>query len=348
MKAIAYRQSLPITDANALLDIDLPAPQAQGRDLLVAVKAISVNPVDVKIRANAPPADGAAKVIGWDAAGVVQAVGPDVTMFKPGDEVWYAGDLTRPGTNSELHLVDERIVGHKPRTLDFAQAAALPLTAITAWELLFERLQVSRNGDNGDKGVMGVTGVTGQSLLVIGAAGGVGSILVQLARQLTGLTVIGTASRDDTAQWVTELGAHHVIDHSKPLNEEIARLGLPPVTYVAGLNQTDHHWPAIAELVAPQGKVALIDDPAAIDVRLLKRKSVSLHWEFMFTRSMFQTDDMAQQHQLLNDVAQLVDSGVLKTTLGERYGAINAANLKRAHALIESNRAKGKIVLEGF
>jgi len=337
MKAIAYRQSLPITHDEALIDIDLPAPQAQGRDLLVAVKAISVNPVDVKIRANAPPAEGAAKVIGWDAAGVVQAVGPDVTMFKPGDEVWYAGDLTRPGTNSELHLVDERIVGHKPRTLDFAQAAALPLTAITAWELLFERLQVSR-----DKGV------TGKSLLVIGAAGGVGSILVQLARQLTGLTVIGTASREDTAEWVRELGAHHVIDHSKPLNEEIARLGLPPVTYVAALNQTDHHWPAIAELVAPQGKVALIDDPAAIDVRVLKRKSVSLHWEFMFTRSMFETDDMAQQHQLLDDVAQLVDTGVIKTTLGERYGAINAANLKRAHALIESNRAKGKIVLEGF
>ena len=337
MKAIAYRQSLPITHDEALIDIDLPAPQAQGRDLLVAVKAISVNPVDVKIRANAPPAEGAAKVIGWDAAGVVQAVGPDVTMFKPGDEVWYAGDLTRPGTNSELHLVDERIVGHKPRTLDFAQAAALPLTAITAWELLFERLQVSR-----DKGV------PGKSLLVIGAAGGVGSILVQLARQLTGLTVIGTASREDTADWVKELGAHHVIDHSKPLNEEIARLGLPPVTYVAALNQTDHHWPAIAELVAPQGKVALIDDPAAIDVRVLKRKSVSLHWEFMFTRSMFETDDMAQQHQLLDDVAQLVDTGVIKTTLGERYGAINASNLKRAHALIESNRAKGKIVLEGF
>ena len=337
MKAIAYRQSLPIPHDEALIDIDLPAPQAQGRDLLVAVKAISVNPVDVKIRANAPPAEGAAKVIGWDAAGVVQAVGPDVTMFKPGDEVWYAGDLTRPGTNSELHLVDERIVGHKPRTLDFAQAAALPLTAITAWELLFERLQVSR-----DKGA------TGKSLLVIGAAGGVGSILVQLARQLTGLTVIGTASREDTAEWVKELGAHHVIDHSKPLNEEIARLGLPPVTYVAALNQTDHHWPAIAELVAPQGKVALIDDPAAIDVRVLKRKSVSLHWEFMFTRSMFETDDMAQQHQLLDDVAQLVDTGVIKTTLGERYGAINASNLKRAHALIESNRAKGKIVLEGF
>jgi len=337
MKAIAYRKSLPILDADALLDIELPAPQAMGRDLLVEVKAISVNPVDVKIRANVPPADGAAKVIGWDAAGIVKAVGPDVTLFQPGDEVWYAGDLTRPGTNSELHLVDERIVGHKPRTLDFAQAAALPLTAITAWELLFERLQVSR-----DKGE------TGKSLLVVGAAGGVGSILVQLARQLTGLTVIGTASRADTAAWVTELGAHHVIDHSKPLNEEITRLGLPPVTYVAGLNQTDHHWPAIAELVAPQGKVALIDDPAAIDVRVLKRKSVSLHWEFMFTRSMFQTDDMAQQHQLLDDVARLVDAGVLKTTLAERFGTINAANLKRAHALIESNRAKGKIVLVGF
>jgi zinc-binding alcohol dehydrogenase family protein len=283
------------------------------------------------------PADGDAKVIGWDAAGVVKAVGPDVTLFKPGDEVWYAGALMRPGTNSELHLVDERIVGHKPKKLDFAKAAAMPLTAITAWELLFERLEVSR-----DKGVQG------KSLLVIGAAGGVGSILVQLARQLTGLTVIATASRPETVEWVKELGAHHVIDHGKPLNEEIVRLGLPPVSYVASLNQTDHHWNAIAELVAPQGKVALIDDPAAIDVRLLKRKSVSLHWEFMFTRSMFDTADIQKQHHLLNDMAQLVDTGVIKTTLAERFGKINAANLKRAHALIESNRAKGKIVLEGF
>ncbi|HWW68562.1 MAG TPA: zinc-binding alcohol dehydrogenase family protein [Duganella sp.] len=337
MKAVAYRKSLPIDHPDSLLDIELPAPQARGHDLLVEVKAISVNPVDVKIRANVAPDDGDAKIIGWDAAGVVKAVGPDVTLFKPGDEVWYAGALNRPGTNSELHLVDERIVGHKPKNLDFAKAAALPLTAITAWELLFERLEVSR-----DKAAQG------KSLLVIGAAGGVGSILVQLARQLTGLTIIGTASRPDTAAWVTELGAHHVIDHGKPLNEEIARLGLPPVTYVASLNQTDHHWNAIAELVAPQGKVALIDDPAAIDVRLLKRKSVSLHWEFMFTRSMFATADIQKQHQLLNDVASLVDTGVLKTTLAERFGTINAANLKRAHALLESNRAKGKIVLEGF
>jgi zinc-binding alcohol dehydrogenase family protein len=337
MKAIAYRASHPIDHAESLIDVELPAPKATGRDLLVQVKAVSVNPVDTKIRKNVAPAEGDLKVIGWDAAGVVQAVGPEVTLFKPGDEVWYAGSLTRPGTNSELHLVDERIVGYKPKNLDFGKAAALPLTAITAWELLFERLEVSRD-----------MSVQGKSLLVIGAAGGVGSILVQLARQLTGLTVIATASRPDTADWVRELGAHHVIDHSKPLDQEIKRLGLPPVTYVASLNQTEAHFPAIVELIAPQGKLALIDDPATLNVMPLKRKSVSTHWEFMFTRSMFETPDMIQQHALLNDVAQLIDTGVLKTTLGERYGTINAANLKRAHALIESNRAKGKIVLEGF
>lgn len=337
MKAIAYRSSLPVDHPDALLDIELPAPVATGRDLLVEVKAISVNPVDTKIRRFVSPAEGQARVLGWDAAGIVRAVGPDVTLFKPGDEVWYAGDLNRPGTNSELHLVDERIVGYKPHKLDFAKAAALPLTAITAWELLFERLEASR-----DKSAHG------KSLLVTGAAGGVGSILVQLARQLTGLTVIGTASRPDTAEWVKQLGAHHVIDHSKPLDEEIRRLGLPPVNYVASLNQTDTHFSALAELIAPQGKLALIDDPDAIDVRKLKRKSVSLHWEFMFTRSMYGTSDMQQQHALLNDVAKLVDTGVLVTTVGERFGTINATNLKRAHALIESNRAKGKIVLEGF
>jgi zinc-binding alcohol dehydrogenase family protein len=337
MKAIAYHTSLPIDHADALVDIDLPAPQASGRDLLVEVKAVSVNPVDTKIRRNVAPSEGQAKVLGWDAAGVVKAVGPDVTLFKVGDEVWYAGDLTRPGTNSELHLVDERIVGRKPASLDFGKAAALPLTAITAWEMLFDRLQVPRTPEQRN-----------EAILVIGAAGGVGSILVQLARKLTGLTVIGTASRADTAAWVEQLGAHHVIDHSKPLNEEIRRLGLPPVKYVAALTHTDSHFAAIADLIAPQGKLALIDDPEALDVRALKLKSVSLHWEMMFTRSMFQTGDMAQQHALLNDVAALVDSGVLKTTLGERFGAINAANLKRAHALIESNRAKGKIVLEGF
>jgi len=338
MKAVAYRFSLPIEHADALLDVELPAPVAAGRDLLVEIKAVSVNPVDTKIRRNVSPAEGEDKVLGWDAAGIVRAVGPDVSLFKPGDEVWYAGALGRSGSNAELQLVDERIVGHKPSRLGFAEAAALPLTAITAWEMLFDRLGASR-----DK-----VREAGKSLLVTGAAGGVGSILVQLARQLTGLTVIATASRPETTEWVKSLGAHHVLDHSKPLDQEIRRLGLPPVDYIASLNESEQHFAALAELVAPQGKLALIDDPASIDVSLLKRKSVSLHWEFMFTRSMFETADMAQQHALLNDVARLVDSGVLKTTLGERFGAINAANLKRAHALLESNRARGKIVLEGF
>jgi zinc-binding alcohol dehydrogenase family protein len=338
MKAVAYCASLPIDHADALLDIELPAPLASGRDLLVEIKAVSVNPVDTKIRRNVAPAAGECKVLGWDAAGIVRAVGPDVTLFRPGDEVWYGGALGRPGTNAELHLVDERIVGHKPAKLGFAEAAALPLTAITAWELLFDRLAVSRD----------TAKEAGKALLVTGAAGGVGSILVQLARQLTGLTVIGTASRPESAQWVKALGAHHVIDHSQPLDQEIRRLGLPPVHYIASLNESERHFAALAELVAPQGRLALIDDPAQIDVRLLKRKSVSLHWEFMFTRSMFETEDMAQQHALLNDVARLVDSGVLRTTVGERFGAINADNLKRAHALLESNRTRGKIVLEGF
>lgn len=337
MKAIAYRHSLPITDANALLDIDLPTPVATGCDLLVAVHAISVNPVDTKVRKNRQPKDGQPEVLGWDAAGVVTAVGPDASLFKVGDKVWYAGAINRPGSNSEFQLVDERIVGHMPASLDFAPAAALPLTAITAWELLFERLQISRDKN-----------LTGKSLLVIGAAGGVGSVLVQLARQLTGVTIIGTASRSDTSAWVTELGAHHVIDHSKPLAAEITRLGLPPVDYVISLNQTDSHFDQIVELIAPQGKFALIDDPEQIDVRKFKGKSVSLHWELMFTRSLFQTADMIKQHELLDELAQLVDAGTIRTTVAERFGAINAANLKRAHTVLESNTAKGKIVLEGF
>jgi zinc-binding alcohol dehydrogenase family protein len=337
MKAVAYRHSHPIDHPQALLDVELPEPRALGRDLLVEVKAVSVNPVDIKVRLAAAPAEGETRVLGFDAAGIVKAVGPDVTLFKPGDQVWYAGSRTRQGSNSEFQLVDERIVGHKPATLDFGRAAALPLTGITAWELLFERLQVSR-----DKGRRG------QTLLVVGAAGGVGSILVQLARQLTGLNIVATASRPETTEWVKQLGAHHVIDHSRPLDEEMRRLDLPQPDYVISLNQTEQHWPAIVKLVAPQGKIALIDDPLALNVMPLKPKSVSLHWESMFTRSMFDTADMQKQHDLLNDLAQLVDSGVIKTTLAERLGTINAANLKRAHALLEGGRMKGKIVLEGF
>ncbi|MBC3779644.1 zinc-binding alcohol dehydrogenase family protein [Pseudomonas sp. SWRI99] len=337
MKAIAYYASLPISDTNALQDIELPEPVAGPRDLLVEVKAISVNPVDTKVRQNVAPENGAAKVLGWDVAGVVKAVGSDVTLFKAGDKVFYAGSIARAGGNSELHVVDERIVGHMPKSLGFADAAALPLTAITAWELLFERLQI-REGNNDEN----------QRLLIVGAAGGVGSILTQLARQLTGLKVIGTASREQTRDWVSKLGADLVIDHSQPLSKELKRAGIDSVTHVASLTQTDQHLPQLVEALAPQGKLALIDDPKSFDISLLKRKSLSLHWEFMYTRSLFETPDMIEQHKLLNRVAELIDAGTLKTTVGEHFGTINAANLRRAHELLESGKAKGKIVLEGF
>ena len=337
MKAIAYFENLPADHPEALRDITLPEPVPGERDLLVEVRAISVNPVDVKIRANRKPRDGQPEVIGWDAAGVVRAVGSRVSLFKPGDRVWYAGALDRPGANSELHAVDERIVGRMPDSLDYAQAAALPLTTITAWELLFDRLRVLDNALPSQ-----------QSLLVVGAAGGVGSILVQLARQLTGLTVIGTASRPQTQAWVRELGAHHVIDHGQPLVGELRRIGINEVSHIASLTHSDQHFAQIAEAIAPQGRIALIDDPAALDVRLLKRKSASLHWEFMFARPLHQTPDMIAQHELLNQAARLIDQGRLRTTLGEHYGTINAANLRRAHAFIESGRAQGKVVLEGF
>jgi len=337
MKAIGYQQSLPVDDVNSLIDIELPDPTPGPRDLLVEVRAISVNPVDTKIRMRVQPEAGQYQVLGWDAAGVVRAVGSEVTLFQPGDEVFYAGALDRPGANSELHRVDKRIVGRKPATLDFAAAAALPLTSITAWELLFERLQISESKDERD-----------QRLLIVGAAGGVGSIMTQLARQLTGLKVIGTASRSETQDWVRELGAHEVINHSQPLAAELQRVGIADVTHVASLTHTDVHLAQIVEALQPQGRLALIDDPASLDISLLKRKSLSLHWEFMYTRSLYQTPDMIAQHQLLNRVAELIDSGVLKTTLGEHYGTINAENLRRAHGFIESGKAKGKVVLEGF
>lgn len=341
MKAVGYQQSQPISHPDALLDITQPEPVATGHDLLVEVKAVSVNPVDTKVRGSSSrsaPVEGQDhKVLGWDASGIVKAVGPDVTLFQPGDRVWYAGSIARPGTNAELHLVDERIVGHAPNTLDFAQAAALPLTAITAWEMLFDRLGIAP----GKK-------PEGKSLLIIGASGGVGSILTQLASRLTSLTVIGTASRPETQAWVKELGAHHVIDHSKPLAQELKAIGFPTVDYIVSLTQTDEHLAQIIEAIAPQGKFGLIDDPKALDVMPFKRKSVSIHWELMFTHSLFGTADMIGQHHLLNEVAALVDAGLVRTTLAERFGTINAENLKKAHALIESGKARGKVVLEGW
>jgi zinc-binding alcohol dehydrogenase family protein len=337
MKAIAAFASLPATDEGALQDITLPDPVATGHDILVEVHAVSVNPIDTKMRRGLP-AEGQTepRVLGWDASGIVRAVGPEVTLFRPGDRVWYAGALTRPGTNSELHLVDERIVGRMPNSLGFAEAAALPLTAITAWEMLFDRLGLQLGGHEGEK------------LLVVGAAGGVGSILVQLARQLTGITVIGTASRPETREWARIFGAHHVIDHSKPIDEALNEAGLGEVEYVASLTHTGKHFTALVNALKPQGKLALIDDPEPIDIRLLKRKSISLHWELMFTRSLFTTPDIQAQHRLLNEVAQLVDDGRIRTTLAQNLGTINASNLRRAHAFIESGAASGKVVLEGF
>ncbi len=335
MRAIAYSHAgLPIDDAQALIDIDLPLPQPGPRDLRVAVRAVAVNPVDTKVRRNM--ATDGPRVLGWDAVGIVDAVGSEVTLFQPGDAVYYAGVIDRSGSNAEYQLVDERSVGRKPASLDDAAAAALPLTAITAWELLFDRLRIAEGAGEG------------QTLLVIGAAGGVGSILVQLARRLTRLTVIGTASRPETQDWVYAMGAHHVIDHSQPLAEGLARLGIAQVEHVASLTHTDQHFAQIVEVLAPQGQLGLIDDPGQLDVMALKRKALSLHWESMFTRPLYRTPDMQQQHVLLNRVADLVDAGALQTTLGEHFGRIEAASLRRAHAVLESHRAKGKIVLEGW
>ena len=337
MKAVGYQKSLSIEEADSLVDFEIAKPQPSGRDIRVAVKAISVNPVDYKVRKRAEPPAGEYKILGFDAAGVVDAVGPEVTQFKPGDEVFYAGSNQRQGTNSEFHLVDERIVGKKPGSLSFAQTAALPLTAITAWELLFDRLGAKPDGSDDPR-----------TLLIIGGAGGVGSILIQLARRLTGLTVVATATRPESKKWCSDLGAHAVIDHSKPMKEQIEALKLNPVGLVASLTFTHEHYKDVAEFIAPQGKFGLIDDPTEFNVAVFKSKAVSIHWELMFTRSTFQTSDMGAQGELLNQVSELIDEGVLRTTLDQTLGTINAANLKRAHELLESGKSRGKIVLEGW
>lgn len=334
MQAIGFQQPGSI---DVLINIEQPTPTPEGRDVLIEVKAVSVNPVDVKVRQSAKIEPSQWKVLGWDAAGIVTAIGPDVTLFQPGNEVFYAGAIDRPGTNAEYHLVDERIVGMKPKTIDWAEAAALPLTAITAWEMLFDRLEVKKS----------VPGAA-NAIVIIGGAGGVGSIAIQMARKLTNLTVIATASRPETIAWVKEMGAHHVIDHTLPLAQQVAALELGAPAFVFSTTQTDQHLEAIAELIAPQGRFGLIDDPMTLDINRFKRKSVSVHWEFMFTRSFFNTVDITEQGKLLNEVSRLVDEKILRTTLTQRYSPIDAANLKQVHALIESGKARGKIVLEGF
>lgn len=336
MRAIAYDTPLPIRDANALFDYDPELPVATGRDILVEVRAVSVNPVDVKIRASAKP-DSGPRILGWDAAGVVIVAGPDVKWFKPGDEVYYAGAVDRPGSNAQFQVVDERIVALKPKKLDFILSAALPLTAITAWEALFDRLDIRKPVEGADN-----------SLLVIGGAGGVGSMAIQLGRQVPGLTVIATASRPESTRWCKELGAHYVLDHSKSIADQMVSSGLGEPAYVFSTTHTHQHFDDIAKLIAPQGHFCLIDDPKPFDVTLLKHKSVSLHWEFMFTRSLFKTPDMAKQHKLLTEVASLVDGGALRSTLNETLCPISAANLRLAHEKVESNHMTGKIVVAGW
>lgn len=336
MRAVAYQTPLAIDQPSALMDVELPPPVARGRDLLVEIKAISVNPVDTKIRKSVQPEAGQYKVLGWDAAGVVVAAGAEVSQFKVGDEVFYAGDLTRAGSNSQLHLVDERLVGLKPRTLSFEQAAALPLTSITAWEALFDRLNLDS-----------LAAAESGSILLIGGAGGVGSIAIQLLRALTPLNIIATASRPESQAWCQQLGAHVVLDHQSLIEQFQARQ-LPAPRYVFSTTHTEQHLAAISDIIAAQGALVLIDDPELLDIRLLKRKSVAIHWEFMFTRSMFQTADMSAQGKLLNDIAQQVDAGKIQSTLHQHFGTINAENLKKAHALLESNQTIGKIVLSGF
>jgi len=353
MKAVGYRHCLPVSDPQCLLDLQLPVPVAAGHDLLVRVHAVSVNPVDTKVRRGAPVPEGETRILGYDAAGVVEAVGGLVTRFRPGDRVYYAGSRARQGTNAELHLVDERIVGHMPGSLGFAQAAALPLTTITAWEALFDRLQLPRRmsgpaGGNPSHEPASASQDAGTVLITAGA-GGVGSIAIQLARQLSDARVIATASRPQSREQALTLGAHHVLDHGQPLSEALKATGVRWVERVFSISHTHRHYVELCKLIAPQGRICLIDDPPeAIDVRPLKARCASLHWEAMFTRSGFETPDMIEQGHLLDEAARLIDAGILRTTHAATLGPINAATLRRAHEMIESGQTIGKIVLEGF
>lgn len=338
MKAIALTRYLPINDPESLQDVELPKPVAAGHDVLVRVEAVSVNPVDTKIRSPKPQVEAQPKVLGYDAAGVVEAVGPEVTLFQPGDEVYYAGDVTRSGSDAQFQLVDERLIGRKPTTLDFAQAAALPLTAITAWELLFERMPFSIDAEHNDK-----------TLLIIGGAGGVGSIAIQLARR-AGFTVIATASRKESIDWCLSLGAQHVIDHRQPLAPQLAALGHAQVDVALNLADTDRYWETLGEILAPQGHVGLIVEPSG-PLKIgdpYKAKCIGIHWEMMFARARFRTPDMIEQHRILTRLASLIDAGELRTTHTETIGAINAANLRETHRRLESGTTIGKLVLAGW
>lgn len=337
MKAVALTRYLPISHSEALLDVELAPPSPAAHDLLVRVEAIAVNPVDVKVRAPKAKTEASPRVLGWDAAGTVEAVGSEVTLFKPGDAVYYAGEISRPGTNQELQVVDERIVGKKPRSLDFAEAAALPLTAITAYEALFDRLGLAPDGAD-----------AGKTLLVIGGAGGVGSVAIQLAK-VAGLRVVATASRKASREWVEKLGADHVVDHRKPLRSELDAEGIGEVDAIALLNDTDGHFANLPPLLKAQGRiVGIVENAAPLDLKVLMNKSLSFSWELMFSRALYKTPDMIEQHHILDRIADWIDSGRLRTTLTERLSPINAENLRKAHASIETGSTIGKIALEGW
>ena len=337
MKAIGFYSPLPIEPANALVDLELPMPDVGPHDLLVKVVAISVNPVDVKVRTNTVPPSGSVRILGYDVSGIVQKIGGEVSLFRVGDEVFYAGAIGRQGANAEYHAVDERIVGRKPSSLSFSEAAALPLTTLAAWELLFDRLRVPPANTTSQN-----------AILIVGGAGGVGSILIQIARQLTDLVVVATASRPESIAWCINMGAHYTIDHRAPLQNGLREVGIQEVRYVAGLTGTEKHLASIVESMAPHGALAIIDDPPTLDVVPLKRKSLAIHWEGMFTRSTFNTPDLIEQHRILNDVSALVDRGLLRTTMTEDFGTINATNLRRAHSKLQTGTSIGKIVLSGF
>lgn len=337
MKAVGYSECLPINDAASLFDFTTDIPTPTGHDILVKIQAVSVNPVDTKVRQRRAAEGGVPVILGWDAVGEVVAIGDRVSNVSLGEMVWYAGDYNRPGTNAEFHLVDERIVGQKPRSIDAAAAAALPLTALTAYEMLFDRLRITRP-------VLGAA----PAVLIIGGAGGVGSIAIQLIRALTDLQVIATASRPETAAWVKELGAHHVINHAETMPAQLTALGIDGVGHVFSTNQSHLYIDQIAALTAPQGRFGLIDDPDIFAIKPLKAKSISIHWELMFTRSLFKTPDMDRQGKILNEVADLLDAGKIRSTATKTLGTINAATMKTAHAMLESGTMRGKLVLEGF
>ncbi len=341
MKAVGLYRYLPVDDPESLVDVEIPTPTPGRRELLVRVHAVSVNPVDIKTRAPREGVETTPRILGWDAAGVVEAVGPGVSLFQRGDEVYYAGSLDRPGCNSEWHVVDERIVGPKPQTLSFEEAAALPLTTLTAWEAIFDRLGVAKTPEAN----------AGRTLLIIGGAGGVGSIAIQIAKHVAGLTVIATASRPHSAAWCRQQGADAVLNHREPLPAELSAAGFSTVDYILCTNSVEQYVSSMAEIIAPQGKICTIvgtKDNAPIAMNLFMRKSVGFYFELMFTRPLFHTPDMQAQHDLLAEAARLVDAGVLNTTLTERCGPLNAQNLRRAHARIETGTMIGKLVLSGI